>query len=255
MEKLTGVSLKESSSTMKSLSMLSGNVRSVSWILENNEREAIVVIRHFILANKCSVFVNNAYSGVFRIEQMQTVYEIPWNGDIFRIVIGRQPSDSTLYSYACTYGQISLSPFLSSAYLSPLNNFLSLSIYYEPKCGYYEFHVLEYRWGVHILLKSADDIRQLDRNLQSLYSFSSLRKEFPTLPTLRAPRPGKNESVDGYVVAEDLRQYFQVLLRLDGSAFCADLLSFLEIPVSPRSFQYSPQTSNFSDSSLFLSPV
>lgn len=125
--------------------------------------------------------------------------------------------------------------------------------------------MLEYRWGVHILLKSADDIRQLDRNLQSLYSFSSLRKEFPTLPTLRAPRPGKNESVDGYVVAEDLRQYFQVLLRLDGSAFCADLLSlqclsffipsFLEIPVSPRSFQYSPQTSNFSDSSLFLSPV
>ena len=101
--------------------------------------------------------------------------------------------------------------------------------------------MLEYRWGVHILLKSADDIRQLDRNLQSLYSFSSLRKEFPTLPTLRAPRPGKNESVDGYVVAEDLRQYFQVLLRLDGSAFCADLLSlqclsffipsFLEIPV------------------------
>ena len=125
--------------------------------------------------------------------------------------------------------------------------------------------MLEYRWGVHILLKSSDDIRQLDRNLQSLYSFSSLRKEFPTLPTLRAPRPGKNESVDGYVVAEDLRQYFQVLLRLDGSAFCADLLSlqclsffipsFLEIPVSPRSFQYSPQTSNFSDSSLFLSPV
>ena len=54
-----------------------------------------------------------------------SVYEIPWNGDIFRIVIGRQPSDSTLYSYACTYGQISLSPFLSSAYLSPLSHSLS----------------------------------------------------------------------------------------------------------------------------------
>ena len=125
--------------------------------------------------------------------------------------------------------------------------------------------MLEYRWGVHILLKSADDIRQLDRYLRSLYSFSPLRKEFPPLPSLRALRPGKNESVDGYLVAEDLQQYFKALLRLDGSAFCADLLSlfclapsissFLEIPVSPRSFQYSPQTSGFSDSSLFLCPV
>ena len=125
--------------------------------------------------------------------------------------------------------------------------------------------MLEYRWGVHILLKSADDIRQLDRYLQSLYSFSPLRKEFPVLPTLRALRAGKNESVDGYLVAEDLQQYFKALLRLDGSAFCADLLSFvcchsftssfLEIPVSPRSFQYAPQTSGFSDASLFLSLV
>lgn len=142
-----------------------GNVRSVSWILENNEREAIVVIRHFILANKCSVFVNSsyyhhlthldAYSGVFRIEQMQTYA----HSIIFIIVVYMKYRGMETY-FASWLGDNRVTPhsipmpvhMVKSHYLrsyqvptsrhsvilSPLcylDSFLSLSIYYEPKCG------------------------------------------------------------------------------------------------------------------------
>ena len=87
----------------------------------------------------------------------------------------------------------------------------------------YEFHVLEYRWGVHILVKSIDDIRSLDQKIRSIYNYSSLHDFLPVLPRLKLGSSATNQ-VDGFTVAEELQQYFNALLQLEGSAFCPDLL-------------------------------
>ena len=87
----------------------------------------------------------------------------------------------------------------------------------------YEFHVLEYRWGVHILVKSIDDIRNLDQKIRSIYNYSSLRDSLPVLPRLKLGSSATNQ-IDGFTVAEEHQQYFNALLQLEGSAFCPDLL-------------------------------
>ena len=116
-------------------------------------------------ANKCSVFVNSSYyhhlthldtySGVFRIEQMQTYA----HSIIFIIVVYMKYRGMETY-FASWLGDNRVTPhsipmpvyMVKSHYLrsyqvptsrhsvilSPLcylDNFLSLSIYYEPKCG------------------------------------------------------------------------------------------------------------------------
>ena len=88
----------------------------------------------------------------------------------------------------------------------------------------YEFHVLEYRWGVRILVKSIDDIRTLDHSIRSIYGYSSLHDSLPTLPRLKLSSSSTNQ-IDGFIVAEELQQYFNTLLQLEGSAFCPDLLT------------------------------
>ena len=65
------------------------------------------------------------------------------------------------------------------------------------------------------------------------------------------------------MVATELQQYFDLLLSLQGSAYCPDLLQyvqglglmhrFMELPVSAHPFRYVPYpASASSDSSLFL---
>ena len=87
----------------------------------------------------------------------------------------------------------------------------------------------EYRWNVRILLKSIDDIKLLDENacsfrMRSLYLYSPLAESYPTLPYLKFTVTAEDTDVEGYLVAGELQEYFDLLLLLQGSAYCPDLL-------------------------------
>ena len=88
----------------------------------------------------------------------------------------------------------------------------------------YEFHVAEFRWAVHILVKSIDDIRQFDRNFRSLYGYSRYSYELPSLPSLKLSVSSSSNLLDGYIVAEDLQHYIDSIIRLEGTSLYPDLL-------------------------------
>lgn len=79
---------------------------------------------------------------------------------------------------------------------------------------------------MHILVKSIDDIRQFDRNFRSVYRFSRYSYDLPTLPSLRPSPSSSTDLLDGYIVAEELQQYIDAILRLEGTSLYPDLLTY-----------------------------
>ena len=249
---LTGVAPGEACTVFDSLSYLSGNVRSQIWFIEGG---SIITLRHFLLKNSYVVLINNAFYSAGIVSLSDCI--IPVAKDEIRCQIEIKPRvhDSTLYDYTCQSDDVSVLPFFSSPYRTPLRQFLNLTVYYDLSSQNYEFHITEYKWCLHILIKSVDDIRMLDRNLSSVYRFSPLSSRFPTLPKLKL-NASASSLIDGTVFAEEMQQYMNQLLDLEGSAYLPDLLNFLELPVSLNSFDYhSPSTPSISDSVLFSSRI
>ena len=60
--------------------------------------------------------------------------------------------------------------------------------------------------------------------MRSLYLYSPLAESFPTLPHLKFTVTAEDTDVEGYLVAGELQEYFDLLLLLQGSAYCPDLL-------------------------------